>query len=566
MAGEKRKSSPNKKRILIISVIVTVVIVILLLFGIGIIPLGVTTTGTNLTGSPSGNTSTTGNTSKINSNQPVYLTNVQIIENGLPFNTTWQVTFCNGVTEPSVSAGMLVNYEFNWTYNSVGQPTGCSYSISTVIVSGVRYTASPSSGVLIGSTFITVNVNFTASSSTTNLSNSTKTNSHVYSILHEFIGAPNDGANPYYTTLLQSNGVLYGMTRSGGNYTFGAYGTIFRINDNGTDYKVLYNFTTLEGIYPYGSLLLSGNTLYGMTTDGGRAYNGNNGVIFKIYINGSGYSLLHVFNLTDGANPESTLILSDNTLYGTTESGGSANEGVIFKVNINGTGYTTIHNFIGSNPLFTGNSRDGVAPIGSLMLSGNTLYGMTELGGNYDDGTIYSINLNGTGYTILHNFNGTNPYYVGVKTDGAEPYGSLTLSSGILYGMTKFGGNARAGTVFSIGTNGTDYTILHSFNGSNADYSANSNLDDGAIPYGSLTLSSGILYGMTKYGGSDGGGTIFSISTGGTGFTILHNLTGVSPDGEYPLGSLALYNNTLYGTTNTGGNYSNGVIFAYRLG
>ena len=77
--------------------------------------------------------------------------------------------------------------------------------------------------------------------------------------------------------------------------------------------------------------------------------------------------------------------------------------------------------------------------------------------------------------------------------------------------MTANGGVNGDGTVFSIPVTGGTPTILVSFNGTN-----------GADPYGSLTLSAGsTLYGMTYGGGADGDGTVFSIPvTGGTPTTL----------------------------------------------
>ena len=52
---------------------------------------------------------------------------------------------------------------------------------------------------------------------------------------------------------------------------------------------------------------------------------------------------------------------------------------------------------------------------------------MTAFGGANGDGTIFSIPVTGGTPTTLASFNGTN---------GANPYGSLTLSGSTLYGMT----------------------------------------------------------------------------------------------------------------------------------
>ncbi len=77
--------------------------------------------------------------------------------------------------------------------------------------------------------------------------------------------------------------------------------------------------------------------------------------------------------------------LLDSTLYGTASSGGSSGNGTVFKVNIDGTGFTTLHSFSGG--------RDGASPLASLILSSNTLYGTASGGGDLGDGTVLSISL-----------------------------------------------------------------------------------------------------------------------------------------------------------------------------
>ncbi len=76
--------------------------------------------------------------------------------------------------------------------------------------------------------------------------------------------------------------------------------------------------------------------------------------------------------------------------------------------------------------------------------------------------------------TLLHSFGGGN--------DGKQPQGALTLSNSTLYGTTRFGGAANDGlngTIFKVGTNGNEYSILHTFTG----------YGDGGEPLDSLTLS-----------------------------------------------------------------------------
>jgi uncharacterized repeat protein (TIGR03803 family) len=79
------------------------------------------------------------------------------------------------------------------------------------------------------------------------------------------------------------------------------------------------------------------------------------------------------------------LILSGNTLYGTTSRGGSWNAGTVFAVNTDGTGFTTLHSLT--------NGSDGANPQAGLILSGNTLYGTAYWGDSSDNGTVFSLSL-----------------------------------------------------------------------------------------------------------------------------------------------------------------------------
>jgi uncharacterized repeat protein (TIGR03803 family) len=91
-------------------------------------------------------------------------------------------------------------------------------------------------------------------------------------ILHSFTGAP-DGADPAATLFLDSDGLFYGTTYSGGDVscvgaTYGC-GTIFQIDKSGNE-KVLYSFNgSSDGAEPTGNVIpdSSGN-LYGTTSRG----------------------------------------------------------------------------------------------------------------------------------------------------------------------------------------------------------------------------------------------------------------------------------------------------------
>src|SRR5271168_5525410 len=88
------------------------------------------------------------------------------------------------------------------------------------------------------------------------------------------------------------------------------------------------------------------------------------------------FATLHSFtNGSDGAHPPyASSVLSGNTLYGTTQQGGSSGAGTVFAVSANGANFATLYTFT--------NGGDGANPIAGLILSGNTLYGTAAGGGS----------------------------------------------------------------------------------------------------------------------------------------------------------------------------------------
>ena len=368
----------------------------------------------------------------------------------------------------------------------------------------------------------------------------------TFTVLHHFVS---DGAYPD-SALILSNNVIYGVTGSGGS----GNGIVFRMNSDGSGFTNLYSFSTFTnggGVSPRGALVLSGNTLYGATTSGGGPSNG--GTIFRINTDGTGFTNLHSFVFADGLNPAGSLVLLGNTLYGATAFGGVtfANLGTVFAINTDGTGYTNLH-------VFTSLGNDGGRSYSGLVTSGGTLYGTTIGGGGAGYGVVFALNTNGTGYTTLHSFPGPSGTS---QTEGIYPYSTLVISGNMLYGTTYQGGNAAMGLVFSLTTDGLTYTKLHDF--TDASVSPFTNLD-GALPYAGLALSGDTLYGTTIHGGTSGYGVLYAIKTNGTAFTNLHSLA--IGDGVNPKGSLVFGNNNLYGTTTIGdSSNANGSLFRLAL-
>ena len=362
--------------------------------------------------------------------------------------------------------------------------------------------------------------------------------------LHNFAGGNGDGASPQGSPTL-INSTLYGLTELGGSAN---NGTLFKISSDGAGFSLVHTFLggTSDGALPLGSLTLNGSTFFGMTAIGGTGQ----GTVFKINTDGTGFNLLHSFSASssDGRAPIGAVTVSGPMMFGLTQQGGSAGNGTLFKMNTDGTGFSLLHSF-GST------ANDGQLPRGALTPSGNTLFGMTQHGGGFSSGTLFKINADGTGYSVLHDF-------TSLGADGHNPWGSLTFAGGSLFGMTASGGTGSgSGTIFKLNPDGTGFQVLHTFHGSRD--GATGDLNDGAEPEGSLLLSGNTLVGMTRQGGARGKGAVFEINTDGAGLTLLDSF-GAAGDGVYPMAdvTLSLSGDKLFGMTPEGGASGNGIIFS----
>jgi uncharacterized repeat protein (TIGR03803 family) len=361
-----------------------------------------------------------------------------------------------------------------------------------------------------------------------------------YQVLYSFAGRPNSGYNPKGNLTIDGS-TLYGMTDGGGT---NGLGTIFKIGMDGGGFTVLRSFAggANDGMQPNGSLTMVGSQLYGLAAGGSYAGPGySDGVAFGIRNDGNGFSLLHTFTGgSDGKYPGGNLTFDgSSTLYGMNRAGGTNSMGVIFKMGMDGSNFTSLHSL---------QLSDGANPFGSLVLSGSNLYGMACFGGSADDGTVFQVNTTSGKFTVLHSF---------ADGEGNTPYGSLTLVGSALYGMTtSIGTNNSSGTIFKVNTDGSAFSVLHSFVGGSS---------DGFVPHGDLTLVGSDLYGMTYSGGSNNLGTIFKTGLDGSGFSVLHSFLG-GDDGRNPEGDLVISGSTLYGMTGGGGGTNNsGTVFSLTV-
>lgn len=355
-------------------------------------------------------------------------------------------------------------------------------------------------------------------------------------IIHSFDGGPGDGEDSH-GTLLRIGTVLYGISYSGGSAGFG---TIYSMNLDGTGYTILHNFAgaPADGKNPSGGLVVAGGKLYGTTFTGGAS---DKGTVFVIDTDGNNFAILHSFTggPADGLNGQGVLVVTEGKLYGTTVNGGLGGNGMAYSMDLDGNNYLVLHHFAGG---FT----DGRTANGALLLLDGKLYGTTMLGGSSFLGTVYVMNLDGTGYSLLHQF-------AGGAGDGATPNTSpVSYANGKLFGVTLGGGVANTGTLYSMNLDGSGFLVHHSFLGG---------ATDGRTPQWELFYNLGHWYGLTTSGGVSNKGVAFTINEDGSGFEIFHSFDGSAAGGSGPIGGFFKVDNYLYGGTSQGGANNKGVVY-----
>jgi len=388
---------------------------------------------------------------------------------------------------------------------------------------------------------------------------------------------------------------------------------------NALTYKILHNFSGgPDGEWPLGGLIAdSDGNLFGVTLSGGGvggcSAGTGCGTVFKISPKGEEAVLYAFAGGADGTRPEDSLVRDViGSLYGVTQEGGSdctpgdtSGCGTVFKISPSGA-HTILH-------VFTGGSRDGKGPNGSLILdSVGNLYGTTGYGGGsgcingYGCGTIYKL-APSEKETLLYRFQGT--------TDGAQPVaGLLRDSSGNLFGTTYYGGYFGGGfcslygcgVVFELPSGGSEQ-VLHAFKQSDgyfpdtgliqdakgnlygATYSLQATLyrlspaaklttlfkfndDDanGTLPFGDVLIdTAGDLFVNNNHGGThiqcdSGCGTLFELTADGTA-SPLHEFGDGAQDGYYPARNLLRRGKKIYGVTTYGGKYNMGTVWVLTL-
>jgi uncharacterized repeat protein (TIGR03803 family) len=229
------------------------------------------------------------------------------------------------------------------------------------------------------------------------------------------------------------------------------------------------------------------------------------------------------------------------------------------------------------------NCVDGENPASSLTPDGaGNFYGTTQLGGANIYGTVFGLSPNGSGgynETVLYSFCSLQNC-----TDGSYPDSNVTFDGqGNLYGTACSGGANGQGVPSVCGDGSDGYGVVFELspqvgdvcpNGSNSGNGwcesvlhSFESMPDGAFPVSGLTWDPyGNLYGTT-YGGGNGMGTVYELSPNGNGGwneSVLYSFC-VQPscaDGARPDGQGQATNGNFYATTESGGAYAAGTVFA----
>ena len=344
------------------------------------------------------------------------------------------------------------------------------------------------------------------------------------SVLHSFSGGSGDGRRSS-ARLVVAGSTLYGTTVEGGAHDSG---TVFSLDMPSNTFTLLHSFADgSDGSYPWAGVTLSGSTLYGTTATG---------TLFSIDTVSHAYKILRYFGggASDGSNPQSNLTLLGSKLYGTTNYGGTANRGTLFSFDTTNNAFKVLHSF-------QGGQTDGTRPV-DLVLSGSTLYGVTQYGGKWDQGTLFEFDTISKAFSLRHTFKAD------IGTGAAYPQRGLAIVGSTVYGIANGGGPRNYGAVYSFDTLSNRVQTLSSFGGGG-----------GFSPFAS---SGSVLYGTAD---SVTTSMVFSLDTATNAITVLHTFDRDGDVGFAPYESPTLSGSTLYGTTALGGALGGGTIFAIQL-
>jgi hypothetical protein len=303
-----------------------------------------------------------------------------------------------------------------------------------------------------------------------------------------------NGWGPEGNLVLDAQGNLYGMTFRSQN-TPDDGGTVFELAHGSQTITTLADLPSFDPQASDGVVMDAQGNLYGELynqyfPDGINSYTAD--TVFEIVKASGQFETLATFDSTE--RPAGGLVVdAQDNVYGTTNNGGGPDGTypTVFEIVNGSNSITTLASF---NSSYGPNTTGFYGPQGNLVMDAQgNLYGATDEGGVYGDGSVFEFVKGSDSVTTLASLDGNN---------GMNPEGGVTMDAqGNLYGTTSLGGTDGLGTVFGL-FNGTGTIVpILTFDGTN-----------GAKPSGSLAIDDqGNLYG-TAGNTDDLGGSVFEIS------------------------------------------------------
>ncbi|MEL6535353.1 MAG: choice-of-anchor tandem repeat GloVer-containing protein [Bacteroidota bacterium] len=345
-------------------------------------------------------------------------------------------------------------------------------------------------------------------------------------ILVEF--SEESGRSPSNAAMLLVGDTLYGVLPDGGSAGKGA---AFSFVPNSTHFELVANFDNAQGSQPYGGLVEANDLLWGTMFSGGPL---GKGLLYSLDLESEAYTIVHQFEGTDGANPWSELFLYEGTLYGHTAKGGDHTAGVIFTLHPTTGEFSVVHHLVDSL---------AAEPHGAFVLANNEIWATASAGGATSNGAIFSFNPGTNTFTQHYEFD---------ENTGKLPHSRLTLSQNLLWGTAQEGGDHGDGVIFTIDPSNSAFQVVHHFNG-----------NEGRDPFSGLVEANGKLWGLTRNGGSNSFfGALYSIDTDGTNYTKVHDFDLDDTNGAYPYGELTVLGDSIWGTTFSAGTDGRGNFFS----
>jgi uncharacterized repeat protein (TIGR03803 family) len=194
-----------------------------------------------------------------------------------------------------------------------------------------------------------------------------------YNIKHTFNNSFNGVLSGTSSLFQASNGKLYGVTNLGG---INNNGVLYEFDPVTNNYSKLYDFAWLAGgADPEGSVIEENGILYGVTSSG-------NNSLFSYNLNTQTLSFIHTFTNSDGRYPIGPPVKAiNNKLYGLTYAGGANNMGTLYEYDMSLNLFTKKIDFNGalngSNPQGTLMSASNGKLYGATSYGGNSNFGTT---------------------------------------------------------------------------------------------------------------------------------------------------------------------------------------------